>query len=440
MKVAIITTFQDTNPGYSLTGIVRDQITLLERQGIEVHLFVSERYNGPGFGPDVVLHPSIPFSHLVDYTSASDLSEDHRDLAKKTAEVLVRELEDIDVIFTHDLIFIGWFLPYGMGCSLAGEKLPNARWLHWIHSHPTGMRDYWNFGLYGENHRIVFPNESERQKIAEHFRTARSNVVCIPHIKDIRSWFDFDDETCQIIDAYPALMQADITQIYPASVDRLEAKRVKEVIQIFSNFKLSGKSVCLYIANQWATTKTHKENIEKYKDIARSLGLVPGMEIIFSSDWKVDKNGKGKYETSVPKRILRELMLCSNLFIFPTREESFGLVLPEAALCGNLCIINRSLLNQHEVSGMKTFGFNFGSYENQVMVADENAYYHAIAQVILGRMLQNEVINHTTFVRQAYNYDRLWRDYYSPIIADLTNVEKKVTLNNVFHFEKGITK
>ena len=41
----------------------------------------------------------------------------------------------------------------------------------------------------------------------------------IPHIKDLRSWYDFDDESCEFIKEYPAVMQADIVQIYPAGAE-----------------------------------------------------------------------------------------------------------------------------------------------------------------------------------------------------------------------------
>jgi hypothetical protein len=247
--------------------------------------------------------------------------------------------------------------------------------------------------------------------------------------------FNFSEATCKIIDEHPALMQADIVQVYPASSDRFEAKRVSEVIRIFGYIKSLGFSVCLMIANQWATTQKHYANIAEYKELGKKYGLEPEKNLIFTStlettqsvnhyhEHKLDMTmpvGKTDYKVGVPSSILFQLMQLSNLFIFPTDHETFGLVLPEVSLAsGALCVLNRSLQMQAEVSGGNTLFFDFGSFTNHHNRPDQDEYLKQIAMVIIGRMQENDGILTRTFMRKKYNYDSLYAKYYAPIMAEL---------------------
>lgn len=412
MKIGIISNFMEFNPGYSLTGIVQDQIEMLQRHGDEVTLFVNSQYHGENVPCEV--RAEIPFTHLVDYKSEKDITPEHLKLIADNVPRLREIWSEYDVLFTHDFIFQGWFLPYCRMVLEAGLGMPEQRWFHWIHSVPTSMRDWWVFPRYGRKHRIVYPNKTDALRVAEQFRGVLENVRVIPHIKDPRSWFDFGEETRSFIDQYPAVIQADIVQILPASVDRLLAKRVREVIQMFSEFKKSGFSTCLVVANQWATTRQHKESIETYKLFGKSRGMEPEKDLVFTSDFQPPK-----YEAGIPRRMVRELFQLSNLFIFPTREESFGLVVPEAALSsGGLLVLNKSLQQQIEISGMTALYFDFGSFHTNHTISDPDMYYKEVAQIIVGRMRMNECLVTKTFMRQAYNMDTLYTKHYGPLMAE----------------------
>ena len=429
-KVAILTTFMEFLPGYSLTGIVKDQAKMLALYGHEVHLFVNEKYHGEIFSDDVVLEKKIPFTHLIDYMSIKDITEDHKKTTIDTSNMLVEQLKDFDVVLTHDYVFTGWNLPYGQACITASKELPHLVWFHWVHSIPNGNRDYWKIREMGPQHKIVFPNDTDRLHVAEQYCGGIENVRTIHHIKDMRIWFDFCDDTLDIIEKVPAIMEADIVQLLPASVDRLAAKRVKEVMGIFSCFKRMGRSVCLVIANQWATGKKQKEDVEVYKKLATSLGLIVNREVVFTSDLKPE------YEVGVSSRIIRELFQCSNLFIFPTREESFGLVVPEASLAGGvLLVLNKSLEQQREISGNNALFFSFGSYQNNYNRSPEEwpKYLWDIAIIILGRFRENESIRAKTFFRQKYNLDYLYKFEYLPVFAEarFNRIDEKVKLKIV---------
>jgi len=418
MKIAILTTFQEFLPGYSLTGIVKDQAVMLSKYGNEVHLFVSEKYHGETFSDEVILHKEIPFTHQKDYRKIGDITPEHIEIKNKTCDMLCKTLTElnIDVVFTHDFVFIGWFMPFGLACQDAGRKLPKMAWMHWVHSVPSAMSDWWQIRQYGSKHKIVYPNASDRTRVAEQFRGFDDDVRVIPHIKDLRTFFEFDKETCDLIDAYPGIMNADIVALLPASVDRLESKRVRECLYIMANLKAMGNSVMFIIANQWATGKQQKQDCEPYRQEGENKGLISGKDFFFTSDYK-----DGKYGVGIPMRMIRELFLCTNLFLFPTREESFGLVVPEASLAGGpLMVMNKSLQQQIEISGNKALYFDFGSFHNQFMVPN-NRYYEDLAKIIMGRMLQNDAVRTKTFMRQTYNMDNLYLKYYAPTMAELVH-------------------
>ena len=417
MNIAILTNFQDMNPGYSLTGIVYDQIEMLTRYGHVVHLFTCEQFNPKYNEPlpkNAFIHHAVPFGHLKDYTSAKVIERPAQELAKKTADFLVENLRQfkIDIAFTHDWIFTGWNLPYSMGIKLASPKVPEVRWMHWVHSVPSSLNDWWLIKSYGPKHKIIFPNETDRLRVAEQFRGELADVRVIPHIKDLRTWYDFDEETCRFIDDHPGIMQADFVQVYPASTDRLHAKRVDVVSRIFGALKVRGFQVCLVVANQWATGKQRKEDVENYYNFATAGGLERDREFIFTSEWDE------KYATGISKVMLRELTLCSNLFVFPTREESFGLVGPEAAHAGPFMVLNKNLEMMREIFGGNGFYTDFGSFTHEQKYEDELKYYYDLGTIIIGRCWQGESFRTKTWCRQMYNFDYLYINKYEPIMEE----------------------
>lgn len=432
MKIAILTNFAKIVEGYSLTGLTFDQARMLTANGDEVHFYLSERFEGDAAGfADVeryggdprafFTHARVPYSDLVDYKSRRELSESHKLYVQRLTEFFLTELADFDMVFTHDYVFTGWNMPYALALMNTKGRMEQVKWLHWVHSIPSQSRDWWNIREYGTKHRIVFPNSADKLIVTNAFRAKSSQIKIIPHIKDLRSFADFRHETCLFIYNYPKVMQADVVVIYPASTDRLEAKRLREVILIMSQIKKRGFSVCLVVPNQWArgsalgpSTASKKQDILNYQKIASRNGLKVGDEFIFTSEWLPE------YGVGVPMKMIQELMMLGNVFIFPTREESFGLVAPEASLAGGaLLVMNRSLESSLEVTGMFAVYAKFGSFTDpDFKPENEREYYKALAALIIERYQRNESIMVKTWCRQRYNWDSLYNKRYAPIFAE----------------------
>jgi hypothetical protein len=424
--VAILTSFTFIHHGYSLTGIVEDQVRMLVSHGHDVHLFVCENFpdkeeeklfaHDPWTKVGYSLHKSIPQTNLTDYRD-EELSEEHQEVVLKTSEVLLEKLIEIDcdIVFTHDWLLTGWNLPYGLGVLQAGKEgsIRKIAWMHWIHSLPTNKVSWWEIRRWGSRHKLIFPNKANQQLVAEMYGGATSYVIPIPHIKDYRSYWEFSEETHNFIEDFPLIMQGDITMVYPASTDRLGAKRVGEIISIFKEFKNMGFNPCLVIANQWATGRARKEDLAKYYKRIRLAGLKTDKEVIFTSEWR------DEFATGIPRRMLRELQLMTSLFIFPTHHESFGLAAPEAALSGVMMVLNRSLPMMWEVQGGCGIFAEFGSFEKELKVpTTEKEYFIALAHLIVGRMQRSEVISSKIFNRRRYNWDNIYNKFYLPTFGE----------------------
>jgi len=429
--VAILTNFMDFNPGYSLSGIVIDQAHMLAKNGHRVLIFVSEQYNDnyevdSGLADLQVRFSQIEvlkktkFIHLTDYTKKAAMSDDHRIAAKEAGEIFadIFKQEKVEFVFTHDFVFTGWNLPFAEAIKYTHNSLVNAKktkvkWFHWIHSVPSANRDWWQLEAYGQNHSLVFPNKTEIMRVAESYRTTANRVNVIPHIKDIRNWYDFGKESTELIDNFPAIMNAEIIQVYPCSTDRMSAKQLDLVFKIFAHMKLSGrKNVFLIIANQWATGRQRQEDVDAYIENAESIGLINTKDFLFTSKWP-------GFEKGIGKRMLRELQLLSDVFIFPTREESFGLVGPEASFSGCLPVINKSLTMMYEVMGNQCPAFEFGSFHTQAPAITNDDYLKAVAMAILGRIYADESVTTKSFCRRRYNMETLYSQYYLPLLTNI---------------------
>ena len=429
MNIAILTNFNEFNPGYSLTGIVVDQVEMLAKYGHNVTLAVNEQFNSK-FNDDIGLSdiilknpdkveicPDMTFLHLTDYQTKSSLSQDHIvgvEQATKAIKTLIMDF-DIEVIFTHDLIFTGWNLPYALAIKQVQKELGESKikWFHWVHSIPGGHKDWWTLDEYPGFNYIAFPTRTEVNRVAESFYTSQSKVLLIPHIKDIRNWYDFSSETKAFIDDFP-IMQANILQVYPCSSDRLHAKQLHLLIRIFGFMKQAVDNVFLLAVNQWATGKQRKEDLEKYIELAKFSGLEYGKNFAFTSEYET--NNCKPYEIGISKRMLRELQLLSNLFIFPTIEESFGLVGPEAAFSGALVISNKSLPLLSEVVGLHAPQYDFGSFLHKIVEIDDDNYLRAVAYSILNRFYTSDAVMTKTFCRKRYNLDNIYKRYYLPYL------------------------
>lgn len=430
MRIAILTDFSWLKMYHSLCSCVVDQALVLTKYGHEVDLFVAKDFleMDSDCPPEIFkyLKKVIPKKKLIDYgvdgkyPTSEYLTKEHKTLVNQIAKVLLEYLSQYDIVFTHDWIFTGWMLPYSLALKKVADDTKQQKFFHHIHSMPINRKDWWSLELYGRNHRLVYPNKMDAEFVANQFLTDPEHIIHIPHIKDLRTFHEFDEKTCKIIDKYPFLLSATFVQVYPASTDRLEAKRLREVILLFSRIKKDGHTVCLLVANQHATGLQRAEDVDHYIKVARRNGLKVGEEFIMTSEYEEgpeDEEVK-PYKSGLPRKVLRELMMLGNVFIFPTIAESFGLVLPEASLMsGCMPVLNKSLRMMLEVAGFRGLYLNFGAWDSKVNWESEKDYFDYAASLIIERFFADGSLQAKTWFRQRYNMDAVYHRHYKPAFA-----------------------
>ncbi len=421
-NVAIMTSFTYHAAGYSLVNIIRSHIRMLHRAHYNSHLLLCTGYPESDVHEykEAAVHRIVPQGHLNKEYTDFNLTDEHVKLKDDTVEAMVKFIDeyDINVIFTHDLIFLKSHWPYGVAIQEISKLRPFVKWMHWVHSVPSGMNLTWDINRYGPAHRIVFPNRTDALMVAEQFRGWEEQVIPIHHVKDIREFAHLSGPTCDFIDEYD-LMSADVIQIYPASVDRIEAKGLRYVMRVFAAMKtVLRRSVRLVVCNQWCNTDPHRKTVQNYLDLGQKWGLIPDKDLIFTSRFQVDR--KPNWEVGIPEKMVSELMLLGNLFFFATNHESFGLVLPEASLMGGALVVRNSYLNMmSEITGNIGLSYPLPSNTIDWKTDNEKAHFTEVAKVILHRMETEMGIRMKTHFRKNFNMDFIWRTQLEPAMLAL---------------------
>lgn len=471
MRIGILTTFYDFNKAYSLCSVVEAQLIALVKYGYNPVLFVHDNFKGD-VPKGVEIRKIVPRFKLIDYSANQPVAKDFFEQVKKIKEALEQNLQDIDVAFTHDWIFQGWFLPYNVAMREADLK---CKWLHWIHSAPSPRPavQYPHDCRYKmmPNSKLIYMNNYDVIRLAEMYDGWADDIRVVYNPLDVRSFTEYHPLTKGLIEKYK-LLEADIIDIYPISMTRaVGGKQPDKIIWLLSKLKKLGKSVRFIVCNAHSTAEKEKTLVKKYLEYAKECGLDEG-DVIFTSlyenpepnefyllkcpnceytygqeqngqvSYKYDKetficdkckkeitrsqfrkidrspNPRFPYESGVPNEVIRQLFQISNLFVFPTMSENCPLILLEAAQGKNLLVLNKSFEPLREFFGENALYFEFGSLIEKVNYQDDEKYYEDMAKIIIAELKNNKPLNAFNNLKQKFNIDWIFRNQLEPLLFE----------------------
>jgi glycosyltransferase involved in cell wall biosynthesis len=191
------------------------------------------------------------------------------------------------------------------------------------------------------------------------------------------------------------------------------------VLRTAAALKRQGRSVraiCLDFHSTGGDKVTYRDWL---KGLAIDLGLNE-IECTFTSEFMDD------WHVRVPREVVRDLMLLSNIFVMPSRSETYSLVTQEAALCGAFLVLNQDFGPFRDIYGPQAAYYQFSSNvdnltgqdgSTETKYGDTDAYFHDIALRVGYELDNNVVLAQKTRIRKERNPGAIFKRYIEPLFC-----------------------
>lgn len=392
-KVAILTTFFEADSGYSLIAVVENQIRLLLHHGYDPVVLVDERFKteNPFWRPYVFdLRPVLPATPT-------------RTLVGR---ILKEHLAGVDVCLTHDIVLLDQYQPYDLGMRWCAKFYNDLLWLHFLHSCPSGKRKT-------PPGYLIYPNATDKPRVCQVYGLGGQEWRAIPNrashtIDPLRVW-NYDPLTEAIVSQFN-LLDAEVSAVYPTRLDR--GKQPEKILRLLAGVKKAGYSARLLIIDWQSAGEHFQQYIDELLETAQELGV----DVAFTS--RLDN----RCEQGVPRHVVTELMDLSNVYIHPSRAETYSLAVHEAILRGKLVCLNGDFPAMVELFGESAIYFDFGSDRVAREYRTEQDFWDDEAMRLIAEIKQNRGLIAQTKARREWRPEAMWREFESLLYLKVGNV------------------
>lgn len=385
-KVAIFTTFYEVDSGFSLVSVVETQLKMLLANGYNPIVLVDERWELPK--NDFWQSHNLDIRPVVPALNSQYITE-------RTIQILKDNLSDVDVILTHDIILHSFYKPYYNAIKEWGnEKL----WLHWIHSRPS-LKQKQPPGY------IIYPNASEKPLVCNCFNLQENEHKVIinraSHSINPLELFPYSSLTKDLVESSDFL-GGDFSLIYPRGGD--PGKKTEKILYLLNGIKEAGYSFRLLIVD-W---QSQGDEFQRYMDKVELLAKELGISIHFTSRLD-DRCSQG-----IPRQSVIELLDLSNVYIHPSSGETYGLVVHEAILRGNLVVLNHDVSPMRELFGETGIYMDFGSASvKRDYKPNEEVFWIDEAKRLIAEYKRNRVLVAKSKAIREWNPQAMWKEFES---------------------------
>src|SRR3990167_211124 len=393
-QVAILTTFYQVDPAYSLCNVVEDQIKMFVMHGYKIKLLVDKGLDESTLR-GIWKHPNVTLCKFRDVSRSNEgiLPMDWQDQANSLYEELKEILKDSKIVIAHDIILQPAHIIHNIAARRLAHERIDLKWLHWCHS-ATAPQVRCSDPVASEAikekfpHSVAcYPNAWDRKRVAQSYGYEMDEVKIVPHPSDFaelmfRKEIDFSEylslseEEKSKLDKeinYPIklskdlvnefdLLSADVIAAYPCRLDR--GKQPEFLIKTMGAMKKLGRDVRCILFDFHSTGGDKVVFRQELEKIAIEWGLTPH-EMIFISQWREDTN------LSVPREVVQNIKKISDYHMHPSTSETYSLVVQESMIWRNFVILNHHFPAMRDIYGSENvIHEEFGSAVNALTPED----------------------------------------------------------------------
>lgn len=421
-KIFILTNFSSFLRSYSPIIVVGEQLKMFKRAGYEVSLIVSDGWDPPEdtifFGvPTIYLSPVA----YQDPPIVNDMFHEDVDLIYNQ---LKEAIPEGSVVITHDLIFLPDYTKHNLAARKLAKEIENIRWIHWVHSATGPNTLIQEREMYGESYKemmlekfpnsiIAYPNANDIPRVARNFAYEEYEVIEIPHSTDPTEGLS---PLVQRLYDEKKLGDVEVLIIAPMRLDR--GKNPQMIVRTVAACKAIGMTAHVIFCDFQSTGGDKITLRDECKELAKRLDAEDCVT------WLSEFDDLASLEVS--HGVILDLFTLSNIFVLPSRSETYSLVAQEAMLKGNLCILNHDFPAFKQIYGKKALYRQFDGAEVafdgfdgkiETQQSDWDLYFQdSIAKPLKGWIQNDKVLSAKTWVRTRRNPDYIFREYIEPLI------------------------
>lgn len=408
-RVAVYTTFYEAASGFSLTRVAETQIRMLLDHGYDPVVLVRQDFAQPDDPLPIWNKESVDLRDVLPTIGHSaEIGDDFEEQVQAVLESLREGLAGVDVVITHDLILQEYYIVHNAAMRLYAKERPEVAWLHWLHSVPVqGGKDTYpqNLRYSPPPGRIVYPNNIDRPIPIRTYRLQEQEHRVIPcragHAIDPLLIADCDPLTADLAERSD-LLSGDISVVYPARMNR--EKQPDKIVRILAGVQKAGYDPRLLVIDWQSQGQHFQKFMDEVEDLADSYSLAG--KVHFSSRLD-DRATQG-----VPHHIVMELLGLTNVYIHPSKVETYSIVVHEAMTQGLLVVLNHDLPLFRELFGPNAIYMDFGSTSiRRDYTPNEQAFWNDEALRLIAEYRQNRALVAKTVARRQWTPQALWRDF-----------------------------
>lgn len=419
-KVYILTNFSTYLKSYSPIIVVSSQINMFKRAGYEPVLIAEDGWNPP----EESIFASVQTERLphvnIDGTTVDAAFEADVDLLY---ERLWDMIDDESTIFTHDLIFLPDYVKLNVACRRLAEECPSIQWKHMVHSATAPGSLIKERAMYGEKYSellnskfphsiIIYPNAYDIPRVASNYSYEENEIVEVPHSSD-----PIEGMSRIVKRLYDDLKlgEPEVLVLYPLRLDR--GKYAEADVYLMAGCKDNNMTSHVIFCDFQSTGGDKVDYREDLKRLAESLGVLDRVTFLSEFDEAASME--------VPHEVVLELFTLTNVFLLPSKSETYSLIAQEAMSRGNLCLLNHDFAPFRQIYGKNALykqfdgaNIDFSGQDGEIKTTHDpiTDYYQTLASNIKYYLENEKVIRAKTWVRTKRNPDYVFQNFIEPLL------------------------